>query len=91
MEKYLTEWNLDVVFLPINGRKKQRRVPGNMWGHESALLAKRINARAVIPHHYNMFTFNTESPKDFIDEAKNLGQLFFILENGQHWSSNQLK
>ena len=91
MEKYLTQWDLDIVFLPINGREKERRVPGNMWGKESASLAKRVNARAVIPHHYNMFTFNTESPNDFITEAINLGQLFFIIENGQHWSSNQLK
>ena len=91
MEKYLTAWDLDVVFLPINGRKKERRVPGNMWGNESVSLAKRVNARAVIPHHYNMFTFNTESPKGFIAEAKKAGQLFFILENGQHWSSSQLK
>jgi len=91
MEKYLTQWDLDVVFLPINGRKSERRVPGNMWGTESASLAKRVNARAVIPHHFNMFTFNTESPNDFITEANNLGQLFFVLENGEHWSSDQLK
>jgi len=58
MEKYLSAWDLDIVFLPINGRKQERRVPGNMWGNESASLAKRVNARAVIPHHYNMFTFN---------------------------------
>ena len=25
MEKYLTQWDLDVVFLPINGRKSERR------------------------------------------------------------------
>ena len=91
MENYLTRWNLDIVFLPINGRKKERRIPGNMWGTESASLAKRVNARAVIPHHFNMFTFNTESPNDFIAEANNLGQLFFVLENGEHWSSDQLK
>lgn len=91
MENYLTQWNLDIVFLPINGRKKERRIPGNMWGKESASLAKRVNARAVIPHHFNMFKFNTESPNDFIAEANNLGQLFFVLENGEHWSSNQLK
>ena len=91
MEKYLSAWDLDIVFLPINGRKKERRVPGNMWGNESASLAKRVNARAVIPHHYNMFTFNTESPKNFIAEANNLGQLFFILENGQRWSSKELE
>ena len=91
MENYLTRWNLDIVFLPINGRKKERRIPGNMWGTESASLAKRVNARAVIPHHFNMFKFNTESPNDFIAEANNLGQLFFVLENGEHWSSDQLK
>jgi len=91
MEKYLSAWDLDIVFLPINGRKQERRVPGNMWGNESASLAKRVNARAVIPHHYNMFTFNTESPKNFIAEANNLGQLFFILENGQRWSSKELE
>ena len=33
MEDTLAQWNLDVMFLPINGRKPERRVAGNMWGN----------------------------------------------------------
>lgn len=91
MEDTLAQCNLDLMFLPINGRKPERRVAGNMWGNESAWLAKRVKARSVIPHHYNMFEFNTENPDEFIAEAEQINQPYHVLENGERWCSSQLE
>ena len=49
----------DVLFLPINGREPARGVPGNMTAAEAVDLAVAIRPRFVVPHHYDMFTFNT--------------------------------
>lgn len=81
---------VDVALLPINGRKPERRVPGNFWGHEAAKFAKDINARMVIPMHYEMFTFNTETPDEFVATCQQLHQPQCVLRCGERWSSNQL-
>ncbi|MEJ7615732.1 MAG: MBL fold metallo-hydrolase [Pyrinomonadaceae bacterium] len=78
---------VDVALLPINGRAPERGVPGNFFGDEAATLAKDIHAQLVIPMHYDMFAFNTASPKLFAGEAKRLGQNYRILGAGERWSS----
>ena len=35
---------IDVALLPINGRRPERRVPGNFWGDEAATFAHAIGA-----------------------------------------------
>jgi|TARA_Y100000310_G_scaffold312604_1_gene360065 L-ascorbate metabolism protein UlaG (beta-lactamase superfamily) len=90
MEEILSQWKIDVMFLPINGRKPERRVSGNLWGKESAQLAKAVNARMAIPHHYNMFEFNSETPDEFIAEAESINQPYHLLRNGERWNSNSL-
>ena len=81
---------IDVALLPINGRKPERRVPGNFWGHEAAKFAHDINARMAIPMHYEMFTFNTETPDEFVATCQQLNQPQRVLRCGERWSSNQL-
>ena len=49
----------DVLFLPINGRDPARGVAGNMSAAEAVALAAAVRPRFVVPHHYDMFTFNT--------------------------------
>ncbi len=49
----------DVLFLPINGRDPARGVPGNMSAAEAVDLAAAVRPRFLVPHHYDMFTFNT--------------------------------
>lgn len=59
---------IDLALLPINGRDERRRklgVPGNLTIEEAAWLADAIGARDVIPHHYDMFTFNTADVRQF--------------------------
>ena len=74
---------VDVALMPINGNRPERRVAGNMSGTEAAALARQIGARLVIPHHFDMFAFNTESPEQFEAECRRLGQPFRTLRQGE--------
>lgn len=87
----LKPFALDVAMLPINGRAPERRVAGNLNAEESAQLAKLIGAKIVIPHHYDMFTFNTADPQDFIRAAESEGQCYQVLKCGERWSSSMLQ
>ncbi len=87
MEAKLRQWKIDVALLPINGRRPERRVAGNLWGREAANLAKAIGTRTVIPCHYDMFEFNTETPEEFETTCQALGQAHHTLQAGQRWSS----
>lgn len=63
---------VDVMFLPINGRDPARGVPGNMTAAEAVALANRVGPRHVVPHHYDMFTFNTVPVSTFEEAARGL-------------------
>ncbi|GEP44244.1 MBL fold metallo-hydrolase [Brevifollis gellanilyticus] len=65
---------IDLMLLPINGNKPERRVAGNLNGTEAAELAKACGARLVVPCHYDMFTFNTVTPDEFVQACERLGQ-----------------
>ena len=73
----------DLVLLPINGNKPERRVAGNMDGRDAAALAKAVGAKLVIPHHFDLFEFNTAAPDEFEAECRRLGQSFRTLRNGE--------
>jgi L-ascorbate metabolism protein UlaG (beta-lactamase superfamily) len=72
----LADWigaaDIDVMFLPINGRDPARGVAGNMNAVEAVALANQVRPRFVVPHHYDMFTFNTVPVGDFRDAARGL-------------------
>jgi L-ascorbate metabolism protein UlaG (beta-lactamase superfamily) len=42
----------------------------------------------VIPHHYDLFTFNTADPQDFAAAAEAINQSYRILKLGEHWNSD---
>ena len=86
----LGPWNVDVAFLPINGRDPVRRVAGNLNGSQAAALAHDIGARIVIPCHYDMFTFNTASPMLFEQACNSLGQPCYVMRLGEGWCSQAL-
>jgi len=77
----------DVLFLPINGRDPARGVPGNMTAAEAVDLASAIGPRFVVPHHYDMFTFNTVPVAEFTAEAARLksGVVPRVLSCGERW------
>jgi L-ascorbate metabolism protein UlaG (beta-lactamase superfamily) len=84
MVEKLKGFSLDIALLPINGNRPERRVAGNLNGREAAWLAKEADARVVVPHHYEMFEFNTADPRElFIPECERLGQPYHVLRAGE--------
>ncbi|MES2596111.1 MAG: MBL fold metallo-hydrolase [Verrucomicrobiota bacterium] len=73
---------IDLMLLPINGNKPERRVAGNLNGTEAAELAKACEARLVVPCHYDMFTFNTETPDEFASACQRLAQACEVMRCG---------
>ncbi len=89
MVDVLKPFHVDVAFLPINGNDPSRGVAGNLSALEAAQLGKAIGAKLVIPHHYDLFTFNTANPQDFVVAAASIQQPCHILRLGERWNSNQ--
>lgn len=90
----LKAFDLDLAFLPINGsspRLKALHVPPNMNAAEAVALAQAANIRMVIPHHYDMFTFNTVDVAGFRDLATAHGVPHQILRCGERflWRAEQ--
>ncbi len=87
LDDWLGPASFDVLFLPINGRDPARGVPGNMSAAEAVDLASRVKPRYIVPHHYDMFTFNTVPVAVFEDEAKRLpeGVTPRVLKCGERW------
>lgn len=81
----LREFRPDVAFLPINGRAGGEGTPPNMNAAEAAALAKAIGVPLVIPHHYDMFTFNTANVSDFTACAQEQGQPHRVLQCGERF------
>ncbi len=76
----------DVMLLPINGNRPERRVAGNLNGTEAAALAKAAGAHLVIPCHYDMFAFNTETTEEFTTACTRLGQPCRVVRGGERVS-----
>ena len=88
MVETLKSFKVNVAILPINGNKPERKVAGNLDCKEAAESGKAINAKCVIPCHYDMFTFNTADVNDFIKEAEKIGQSYKVLKGGDHFTGN---
>jgi len=73
----------DLMLLPVNGYKPERRVAGNLNGTEAAALAKACRAKTVVPCHYDMFSFNTETPEEFTQACHRLQQPHHVLQGGE--------
>lgn len=85
MVDLLKSFAVDVAILPVNGNKTERKVAGNLDVKEAAELANAINAKFVIPCHYDMFSFNTADINDFIREADKIGQPYKVLKGGERF------
>ncbi len=83
----LSQWKLDVAFLPINGRDAERLARnciGNMTYQETVDLAGELEPRLTVPGHYEMFSNNSENPQLFADymSLKYPHLAFWIGEHG---------
>ena len=72
-----------LALVPINGNRPERRVAGNLDGREAAQVSRAIGAGLAVPHHFDLFEFNTASPVEFERECRRLGQRFRTLRNGE--------
>ena len=86
LARTLKAHQIDLAMHPINGNKPERRVAGNLNGIEAAQLAKEIHTGIVVPHHFDMFEFNTADPTEFEDECRRIGQRHRTLKNGEGMS-----
>ena len=86
----LKPFNVDVAILPINGSRPERRVAGNLSGSEAAGLARAINAGLAVPCHYEMFTFNTAPPDEFMAAAAAVRQPVRVLRAGERCTVEKL-
>ncbi len=84
----LKPFHVDISFLPINGNDPGRGVAGNLNAREAAQLGKQAGARFVIPHHYDLFEFNTADPEEFALACRALDQEFRIMKLGGHLAFN---
>ena len=69
----LQQWQIDVAFVPINGRdstRYRRNCMGCMTWQEAADLCAEIEPRLVCPGHWDTFPDNSENPLLFIDYCK---------------------
>ena len=82
----LVDHDIDLMLLPINGNKPERRVAGNLNGSEAAALARACGATCVVPCHYDMFEFNTETPEEFERVCRRLSQSYRVMRCGERFS-----
>jgi L-ascorbate metabolism protein UlaG (beta-lactamase superfamily) len=73
----------DLALLPINGNDPRRGVAGNLNEKEAAEFAREFGAVMAIPHHFEMFAFNTGSSSAFATACRGLGVCHTILRCGE--------
>ena len=82
----LKDYDIDVAFLPVNGTDERRthlKVPPNMDIEDALWLAGEIGNPLIIPHHYDMFTFNTVDVNEFIGAATAQQINYKVLQCGE--------
>ena len=65
----LSAWDLDVAFVPINGRdyfRTSRNLVGNTDFREAAELAEVLDVGLIVPTHYDLIVGNLADPGHFV-------------------------
>lgn len=73
LAEMLKSLDVDVAFLPINGRdaeREEQNIVGNLSAIEAVELAARAAIRCVVPMHYDMFQNNRGPVGQFVDMAR---------------------
>jgi L-ascorbate metabolism protein UlaG (beta-lactamase superfamily) len=61
-------------------------VAGNLDGTEAACFAKLLGVTMAIPHHFEMFEFNTAPPDTFAAACRQSRVPCTVLQCGERWS-----
>ena len=77
----------DIALLPINGHAPERGVAGNLHGTEAAGFAKVLGVTMAIPHHFEMFEFNTAPPDAFAAACRQARVACKVLRCGERWTA----
>ncbi|MBR1867143.1 MAG: MBL fold metallo-hydrolase [Clostridia bacterium] len=82
--------NIDIAFLPINGRDYYRNkndIIGNFNSDEAVLLAKEISAEILVPMHHDLYEVNKESPSNFVNAIERFDRLrkYHIFSPGEKY------
>ncbi|MCP4626326.1 MAG: MBL fold metallo-hydrolase [bacterium] len=67
LKAHLRNFKPDVALLPVNGRddfRLSRNIPGNFHFEEALQLCLDSGIPYMIPHHFEMFDFNTIDPRE---------------------------
>ena len=83
MEDRLRAFHLTIGLLPINGWAPERRVAGNLSIEEAIDLGLEAAIGQVVPHHFDMFAFNTADPLLFESRARTRGLPVKVLRQGE--------
>ena len=74
----LSAWEVDVAFVPINGRdyfRTAQGIVGNTDLREAAELAETLDFGLTVPTHYDLFAFNGADPGHFVSYLYNLNPM----------------
>ncbi len=87
----LHELEIDIAFLPINGRsyfREQRDIVGNMDEREAGDLAAAAGVKLLVPIHYEMFAANQGRPGTLVDyvQASHSGLTCLIPAPGRRFT-----
>ncbi len=69
MVETLSAWDIDLAFVPINGRdyfRTQRGIIGNTDFREAAELTEVLDIGLILPTHYDLIEGNTADPGHFV-------------------------
>ena len=85
---YFKDFQVDIAMLPINGSQPpELEFEPNFSIVEAIHFAKEIEAKTLIPMHYDMYTLNTANIADFVKLAE--GNIKYrVAQNGIPFSIN---
>jgi L-ascorbate 6-phosphate lactonase len=74
----LSAWDIDVAFVPINGRdyfRTGRGIIGNTDSRETAELTETLDFGLIVPTHYDLIEGNTVDPGNFVSHLYGLNPM----------------
>lgn len=82
----------DVVLLPVNGRVAEHLgTPPNMSLGEAIHLARECGAGLLVPHHYDLFAFNSVDPATVRSTLGRCGLPHLVMHVGQRVELRQIE
>jgi L-ascorbate metabolism protein UlaG (beta-lactamase superfamily) len=74
----LSAWDIDIAFVPINGRdyfRTERGIVGNADFRETAELTETLDIGLIVPTHYDLIEGNTVDPGHFVSHLYGLNPM----------------